>query len=66
MGKALAAYERLLLPGWSRFDEYVDALLVQDREGLSVLTADEIAGLKLFLGKAGCVKCHAGPLFSTV
>jgi cytochrome c peroxidase len=28
------------------------------------LSLDEKAGLKLFIGKAGCTKCHNGPLFT--
>lgn len=29
-----------------------------------VLTADEVAGLALFTGKANCTQCHNGPLFT--
>lgn len=62
IGKAIAAYQRLLMPSASRFDKYVSAVL--KNEPSSVLTNDEIAGLKLFIGKAMCVSCHQGPLFS--
>lgn len=65
-GKALAAYERRLLPGPSRFDDYVRAI-VQTRGGASAsaqLNADEIAGLRLFIGEARCIECHNGPLFT--
>jgi cytochrome c peroxidase len=65
VGKALAAYERRLQPGPSRFDRYVDAVLAGDgvaaREALS---RDEEAGLRLFLGKAQCTRCHNGPLLT--
>lgn len=65
MGKAIAAYERLLLPGPSRFDAYVEAVLKQDAEQLSeIFSADEAAGLQLFIGKANCIQCHNGPLFT--
>jgi cytochrome c peroxidase len=65
MGKAIAAYERLILPGPSRFDQYVEALLNDDQEAMqAVLTKDEIAGLRLFIGQAQCIKCHNGPLFT--
>lgn len=65
MGKAIAAYERLLNPGASRFDQYVEAILSNDYETANtILTADEIAGLKLFIGKANCTDCHNGPLFT--
>jgi cytochrome c peroxidase len=65
MGKAIAAYERLLLPGASRFDQYVEAILEEDYQSAdSLLTADEVAGLRLFIGKANCTNCHNGPLFT--
>lgn len=65
MGKAIAAYERLLNPGASRFDKYVEAVLNGDYESANqILTADEIAGLQLFIGKANCTNCHNGPLFT--
>jgi cytochrome c peroxidase len=65
IGKAIAAYERLLLPGTSRFDHYVTAVLAQDWENANaILTEDEIAGLRLFIGKGNCIDCHNGPLFT--
>jgi cytochrome c peroxidase len=65
LGKALAAYERRLLPGPSRFDEYVEALVRNDTtRAANTLTKDEVAGLGLFIGKANCVRCHNTPLFS--
>lgn len=91
MGKALAAYERKILPGASRFDEYVNAVTRDDcrfeRSEKSqfwlarflattarndnqaecpneIFSTDEIAGLKLFIGKANCVKCHNTPLLT--
>ena len=70
MTKTLAAYERTLLPQEARFDRYVDALaddgkvksnaVVTD----SSLSGDEIAGLRLFIGKAHCINCHNGPLLT--
>ena len=65
MGKAIAAYERKLLPGPSRFDRYVEDLLKGQYEmAEQQLSASEVAGLKLFIGKARCVTCHQGPLFT--
>ncbi len=64
VGKAIAAYERQLSPGPSRFDRYVEALLSDDEDGAAVLTPDELAGLELFVGEAGCTNCHNGPLFT--
>jgi len=64
MGKAIAAHERTLLPAPSRFDSYVASLLNGGEADQKNFTADEIAGLKLFVGKADCVRCHNTPLFS--
>lgn len=65
MGKAIAAYERLILPAPSRFDRYVEALLNHDEQTMkSAMTSDEVAGLKLFIGRADCIQCHNGPLFT--
>ncbi|MDH5325546.1 MAG: cytochrome-c peroxidase [Gammaproteobacteria bacterium] len=65
IGKSLAAYERTIIIGPSRFDRYVEAMdsgVVQGSEPL--YTEEEKAGLKLFIGKATCVICHSGPLFT--
>ena len=63
IGKAIAAYERLIMPGPSRFDRYVEALLSGDAEQ-DLYSADEIAGLRLYIGKAACTQCHNGPLLT--
>lgn len=64
MGKAIAAYERTIAFAPSRFDDYVDALTDTGRAPQGVLSADEVSGLRLFIGKAGCTNCHNGPLFT--
>ncbi|MBK7320146.1 MAG: hypothetical protein IPI86_21335 [Anaerolineales bacterium] len=65
IGKAIAAYERTLIPGESRFDQYVEAVLKNDSQAAeSILNQDEIAGLKLFIGDANCTRCHNGALFT--
>ena len=56
VGAALAAYQRTLVAGGSRFDQW--------RFGgrRAALTPREQAGWQLFSGRAGCVQCHAvGP-----
>jgi cytochrome c peroxidase len=63
VGKAIAAYERRIDFGSSRFDRYVDAISDSGR-GDGILTSDELAGLKLFIGKGNCTQCHNGPLFT--
>lgn len=64
-GKALAAYQRKLQPGATRFDDYADALGddLQVQQGDSLSSA-ELGGLALFIDKAQCISCHNGPLFS--
>jgi cytochrome c peroxidase len=66
IGKAIAAYERKLLPGASAFDRYVEAI---ERGDLStadhLLSPRAVRGLKLFLsGNTQCLKCHNGPLLT--
>jgi len=65
IGKSIAAYERHLIPGASRFDKYVEAVLNNDYSTANqILNPDEISGLKLFIGEAHCTNCHNGPLFT--
>jgi cytochrome c peroxidase len=64
MGKAIAAYERTIEYGTSRFDRYVEILQDTGRTPLGLLSEDEVAGLRLFIGKASCVNCHNGPLLT--
>ena len=65
VGKAIAAFERTLLPAASRFDEYVDAVADGNEEEQEMLFRDdEVWGLRLFIGKANCTQCHNGPLFT--
>jgi cytochrome c peroxidase len=65
MGKSIEAYERLLVPGPSRFDAYVEAVLNNDtKTAEESLSPDEVAGLRLFIGEANCIRCHNGPLFT--
>ena len=65
IGKAIAAYERLLLPGESRFDRYVEHVLAGgDHWQQDYLNRDEVRGLALFIGEARCTECHNGPLLT--
>ncbi len=56
MAKAIASFERTLVGGNTRFDQYM-------RGDSSALSASEKDGLNLFLS-SGCAKCHSGPMFS--
>ncbi len=64
IGKALAAYQRLLMPGPAPFDVYVEQLSGSRVRSSDVLTDEQLAGLRLFIGKATCVDCHNGPLLT--
>ena len=65
VGKAIAAFERTLMPTASRFDDYVQAVVDDDLERQKQLYSDdEIRGLRLFIGDANCTQCHNGPLFT--
>lgn len=52
VGHALAAYQRSLLAGASRFDQWRFG-----GQG-NALNAQEKHGFELFVGQAGCVNCH--------
>jgi cytochrome c peroxidase len=56
-GKAIEAYERLLVDKSSAFDRY----LAGDENALS---APALRGARLFVGKAACNECHSGPMMA--
>ncbi len=57
VGKALGAFERLLTCGPSPFDAWMHG-------NPSAISRAAQRGAGLFVGKAGCVTCHAGPFMS--
>jgi cytochrome c peroxidase len=57
IAKALAAFERSLVTGPSPLDRHLSG----DKKALS---PEAKRGLELFVGDAGCVRCHNGPLLS--
>ena len=66
IGKAIAAYERLIMPGPARFDQFAESLLNGDEAQANIiLSAEERAGLRLFMGLGNCTQCHNGPLFTS-
>jgi len=56
-GKAIEAYERLLISRDAPFDRFVAG------EG-DAISQGAKRGLKLFIGKAACVQCHSGATFT--
>lgn len=57
LGKALAAYVRSLRSAGSPADLFAAG-------ETEILSSQERDGYRLFIGKAGCTHCHAGPLLS--
>lgn len=62
-GKSIEAFERTLKVRPTRFDRYVAGILGAPVRH-TLLSNSEAAGLRLFIGKARCVTCHNGPMFS--
>lgn len=56
LAKAIAAFERTLVPLNSSFDRYM-------RGDDDAMTAQQIRGMHGFIFQ-GCARCHSGPLFS--
>ncbi|HEX5149973.1 MAG TPA: cytochrome c peroxidase [Parafilimonas sp.] len=54
---SLSIYVRSLAPFSSAFDEYLEG-------NYKALTPSQQAGFNLFMGKAGCGKCHFAPVFN--
>ena len=57
LAKALATYQRSLMPAQNRFDRFLNG----NGKGLS---DEEVWGLHLFRTKARCINCHNGVAFS--
>lgn len=55
--KAIASYERTMVCSDTAFDKY-------QAGDKSAMTAKQVAGMKLFIGKAACTSCHTVPFFS--
>lgn len=56
-GKAIAAYERKLVSKNSAFDQWAAG-------NENAMTASQKRGLKIFIGKGNCIRCHSGANFS--
>ena len=64
LGKAITAFEKTLTHGETRFDRYVEGIVGRNLQTKGLLTQQEVAGLRVFIGKGQCVTCHSGPLFT--
>lgn len=63
VGKAIAAFERTIVSGDTPFDDFARALGTGTSQR-SAYPVEARRGLKLFIGSAGCVNCHHGPLLT--
>ncbi len=54
---ALATFQRMLVPGRSKFDAFA-------KGRPEVLSDSELRGLHLFRTAANCINCHSGPSFT--
>ncbi len=64
VGKSLMAYQQRLKTPLAPFDRFVDALVSNNLTTENQLSPSATNGMKLFLGRANCVSCHNGPLFT--
>ncbi len=64
VGKSIAAFERRLVTGPSAFDRWLERLRQGDAGPVDGFGPEAIRGAALFVDKADCVRCHAGPLLS--
>lgn len=62
---AMAEFMRAIEHPPRRFDHFMQAIEQEDfTAAANILSPEERHGLHLFRTTAGCVQCHAGPLFS--
>jgi cytochrome c peroxidase len=63
-GKALAAFQETLVSARTPFDDFRDAVVREDREGVIRYPLAAQRGLRIFVGKGNCTLCHLGPHFT--
>jgi cytochrome c peroxidase len=65
LGKAIAAYERLIQFPVTRFDRYIEAVLAADLTlQQQTFEPSEVRGLSVFIDAGQCIQCHNGPLLT--
>lgn len=65
LAKALAAFQSVLISRRTPFDYFRDRLSSGCCKGDNLaLSPAALSGLRLFIGEAGCSRCHAGPRFT--
>ena len=64
VAKALAAFQATLVSERTPFDDFRDALQRGDERAAAAYPLAAQRGLRLFIGRARCSVCHAGPAFT--
>ena len=62
--KLIAAWQETLVSDRTPFDDFRDALLAGDADGISAYAEAARRGLKIFVGEGRCSLCHFGPTFT--
>ena len=65
VSKALGAFQGRIERVASPFDSFAQAVREDDLETQDLYSDQALEGYKLFVGRAGCVRCHSGSLFSS-
>ncbi|MDA9009553.1 c-type cytochrome [Alphaproteobacteria bacterium] len=63
IGKALAAFQEGLNSKSTAFDRFRSALVEDAQSAVDAYPKNAKRGLRLYLGKANCIRCHDGPNF---
>jgi cytochrome c peroxidase len=64
VAKSIAAFEETLISSDAAFDRFVASLRAGESAAPNGLPPAAFRGLKIFVGRGQCVRCHAGPNFS--
>ncbi len=64
VGKSIEAYVGQLVPRESAFDRFARPLVHGGDPEWEVLSDSAIRGLRVFIGRGGCMNCHNGPLLT--
>ncbi len=66
VAQALAAYQETIVSGRTAFDTWRDAFAAGRADAMQAgpLSTAARRGAVLFVGTAGCARCHSGPFFS--
>jgi cytochrome c peroxidase len=64
IAKSLEAFQRTVVSSPSTFDQFAELVAAGDTAGGGLLSEAELNGFSLFVGDAGCIRCHSGPFFT--